>query len=93
MLRHVYGVEEAEKYDQFELPVDVDDPKTGKSTTKYIDAYLPATRVLIEQKSQDIDLTKSYKQSDGSMLTPYQQAGGHISHFAHLMGRGGKKYM
>ncbi len=29
---------------------------------------------MIEQKSLDIDLTKPAKQSDGSMLTPYQQA-------------------
>lgn len=74
LLRHVYGVDDAEKYAQFELPVNVDDTKTGKSTTKFIDAYLPATRVLIEQKGQDIDLAKGYKQSDGSLLSPYQQA-------------------
>lgn len=30
--------------------------------------------MLIEQKSQDVDLRKGSKQSDGSMLTPYQQA-------------------
>ena len=42
--------------------------------TSFIDAYIPETRVMIEQKSKDIDLTKPAKQSDGSMLTPYQQA-------------------
>ena len=42
--------------------------------TSFIDAYIPETRVMIEQKSLDIDLNKPAKQSDGSMLTPYQQA-------------------
>ena len=42
--------------------------------TSFIDAYIPSSRVLIEQKSKDIDLDKPEKQSDGSMLTPYQQA-------------------
>ena len=42
--------------------------------TSFIDAYIPETRVMIEQKSLDVDLNKPAKQSDGSMLTPYQQA-------------------
>ena len=42
--------------------------------TSFIDAYIPETKVMIEQKSKDIDLTKPAKQSDGSMLTSYQQA-------------------
>ena len=42
--------------------------------TSFIDAYIPETRVMIEQKSHDVDLNKPAKQSDGSMLTPYQQA-------------------
>ena len=32
------------------------------------------TRVLVEQKGRDIVLTRGYKQSDGSLLSPYQQA-------------------
>ena len=44
------------------------------SHVSFIDAYIPSTKVLIEQKSSDIDLHKPYKQSDGSMLTPFQQA-------------------
>ncbi len=40
----------------------------------YIDAYLPGTRVLIEQKSLGVRLDKAYKQSDGTPLTPYLQA-------------------
>lgn len=42
--------------------------------TSFIDAYIPATRVLIEQKSIDMDLRKAYQQSDGATLTPYEQA-------------------
>ena len=41
--------------------------------TKFIDAYLPATKTLIEQKSLGIDLMKAELQSDGMKLTPFQQ--------------------
>lgn len=41
--------------------------------TKFIDGYIADTLVLIEQKSFGIDLNKPEKQSDGAMLTPYQQ--------------------
>lgn len=74
LLQKIFGVEEPEKYISFERRVEVDDPKTGKSTTKFIDGYIPQTRVLIEQKGQDVDLRKGYRQSDGSLLSPYQQA-------------------
>lgn len=40
----------------------------------YIDVYLPESRVIIEQKGKDIDLFKAAKQSDGSELTPFEQA-------------------
>lgn len=67
-------MEEPEKYISFERRVEVDDPRTGKRTTKFIDGYIPQTRVLVEQKGRDIVLTRGYKQSDGSLLSPYQQA-------------------
>ncbi len=67
LLQKIYGVEEPEKYISFELPVKLDH-------TSFIDGYISDTRVLIEQKGQDIDLRKGYKQSDGSMLTPFGQA-------------------
>lgn len=54
--------------------MEVDDTRTGKRTTKFIDGYIPQTRVLVEQKGRDIVLTRGYKQSDGSLLSPYQQA-------------------
>ena len=67
LLQKIYGVEEPEKYISFELPVKLDH-------TSFIDGYISDTRVLIEQKGQDVDLRKGYKQSDGSMLTPFGQA-------------------
>ena len=42
--------------------------------SNFIDGRIPSTRVLIEQKSQDKDLRAPVKQSDGSLLTPFQQA-------------------
>ena len=67
LLQKIYGVAEPDKFIAFELPVKLEH-------TSFIDAYIASTRVLIEQKGQDIDLTRGYKQSDGSMLTPYGQA-------------------
>ena len=74
LLQKVFGVDEPEKYISFERRVEVDDTRTGKRTTKFIDGYIPQTRVLVEQKGKDIVLTRGYKQSDGSLLSPYQQA-------------------
>ena len=74
LLQKVYGVAEPDKFISFEKTVTVDDTKTGKSTTKFIDGYIGATRVLIEQKGAKIDLNKGETQSDGSVLSPYQQA-------------------
>ncbi|NBH80477.1 class I SAM-dependent DNA methyltransferase [Clostridiaceae bacterium] len=76
LLQKIYGVEEPEKYISFELPVKLDH-------TSFIDGYISDTRVLIEQKGQDIDLRKGYKQSDGSMLTPYQQARRYAGYLPH----------
>ncbi len=67
LLRNVYGVAEPEKAVDFEYPVKLDH-------VSFIDGYIRETRVLIEQKGADIDLRRGYRQSDGSMLTPYQQA-------------------
>lgn len=73
LLQKVYGVEEPDKCISFEKPVTVD-ITTGKSNQKYIDGYIPSTRTLIEQKGIKIDLRKGERQSDGSLLSPYQQA-------------------
>ena len=67
LLRKVYGVSDPGKFIEFEVRVKLEH-------TSFIDGLIMDTRVLIEQKGQDIDLRKGYKQSDGSMLTPFQQA-------------------
>ena len=40
----------------------------------YIDAYISSTRTLIEQKSNGANLDNAVKQSDGQVITPYEQA-------------------
>ena len=72
LLQNVCGVEQPTSAIEFEKRVEVDN-SDGTTTTKYIDGYLPATRVLIEQKGVKIDLKKGERQSDGAMLTPFQQ--------------------
>ena len=72
LLQNVCGVEQPTSAIEFEKRVEVDN-SDGTTTTKYIDGYLPATRVLIEQTGVKIDLKKGERQSDGAMLTPFQQ--------------------
>ena len=72
LLQNVCGVEQPTSAIEFEKRVEVDN-SDGTTTTKYIDGYLPATRVLIEQKGVKIDRKKGERQSDGAMLTPFQQ--------------------
>lgn len=69
LLQNVYGVANPADVIRFEFPVKVE----SKGVCK-IDAFLPETRVLIEQKSSDVDLTAVIKQSGDLALTPYQQA-------------------
>ena len=67
ILRYICGIDEPESLIEFEKRVELE----HKS---YIDIYIPSTKIIIEQKSIDIDLGKAAKQSDGSLLTPYDQA-------------------
>ena len=67
LLREVYGVAEPERFISFEDQVHLDN-------TSFIDGYIDSTHVMIEQKSLGKDLEKTIRQSDGSYLTPYQQA-------------------
>ena len=67
LLHNVLGVSDAENYIEFEKRVKL-------SHTSFIDAYIPETKVLIEQKGSKIDLHRAYEQSDGSVLTPFEQA-------------------
>ena len=47
--------------------------------TSFIDGNIPETKVLIEQKGLGKDLRKPIKQSDGTYLTPFQQAKRYIT--------------
>ncbi len=67
LLRGVFGVAEPEKFIFFEDQVRLDH-------TSFIDGSIPSTRVLIEQKGLNKDLRAPIRQSDGSLLTPFQQA-------------------
>ena len=72
LLRDVFGVEHPEQFAEFESRAHIDH-------RGFIDIIIPSTRVLIEQKSLDIDLRKPIKQSDGTLLTPFQQAKRYIT--------------
>lgn len=67
LLRDVFGVEHPENFIAFEEQVHLDH-------TSFIDGTIPATKVLIEQKGLGKDLNKPIRQSDGSLLNPFQQA-------------------
>lgn len=67
LLQDVYGVEHPELFISFEDQVHIDH-------TSFIDGNIPSTHVLIEQKGLGKDLNKPIKQSDGSLLSPFQQA-------------------
>ena len=67
LLGEVLGVEHPAQFIQFENQVKLDN-------TSFIDGTIPSTHVLIEQKSAGKDLRKGIRQSDGTFLTPFQQA-------------------
>lgn len=68
LFQKVLGVEYPAKHLLFEKRVKLED------STRYIDVYIPETKVLIEQKGSSIDLSKPELQSGGASLTPYNQA-------------------
>lgn len=67
LLETVYGIENPSEYIKFEDKVHLDN-------TSYIDGFIDETKVMIEQKGVNKNLNKGIKQSDGSFLTPFQQA-------------------
>lgn len=67
LLQSVYGVTNITEFISFEDQVHLDH-------TSFIDGYIKSTKVMIEQKSIGKDLRKGIKQSDGTFLTPFQQA-------------------
>lgn len=73
LLNQVLGIERPEQFIEFEDQVHID------KNTGFIDGYIPSTKVLIEQKSIDKDLRKGIRQSDGSLLNPFQQAKKYIA--------------
>ena len=72
LLSDVFGVQNVAQFIEFEDQVHLDH-------TSFIDGYIPSTKVLIEQKGLGKDLNKPIKQSDGSLLTPFQQAKRYIT--------------
>lgn len=67
LLSNVFGIQDIGSFITFEGQVKL-------SHTSFIDGCIPSTKVLIEQKGSHIDLSKPIPQSDGSLLTPFQQA-------------------
>ena len=73
LLRDVFGVSEPEKFIAFEEQAHID------THTGFIDGYIHSTKVMIEQKGLGKDLKKAIRQSDGSLLNPFQQAKRYIT--------------
>ena len=72
LLTTVFGIENISQFIFFEEQVK--DKIKNRTITNFIDAYIPETRVMIEQKSSHKDLREPVRQSDGTLLTPFQQA-------------------
>lgn len=66
-LGNVLGVEDPKTFIKFEEKIKID-------RASFIDGHIRATNVIIEQKSAKKDLGKAIRQSDGSLLTPFEQA-------------------
>ena len=67
LLTEVFGIEHVDDFITFEQQVKLDH-------TSFIDAYIQRTHVMIEQKSIKKDLGEGIRQSDNSVLNPFQQA-------------------
>jgi hypothetical protein len=77
LLCNVFGIQQFSSFIDFENQIK--EKFTDKTITNFIDAYIPSTKIMIEQKSSGKDLRKPIKQSDGSLLTPFQQAKKYIA--------------
>ncbi len=66
LLGEVLGLEDVKSHVQYQVPVPM------KGTTKFLDALIPETRVLIEHKSRGVNLDAPQAGHNG--LTPYEQA-------------------
>ncbi len=67
LLQNVFDISDVMTYISFEEQVKLDH-------TSFIDGYIETIHVMIEQKSLGKDLRKGIRQSDGTFLTPFQQA-------------------
>ena len=61
LLGEVYEIAKPDEYIRFEEPVQL-------SHKSFIDGFIDATHVMIEQKSLDKDLNEAIKQSDGATI-------------------------
>lgn len=76
LLRNIYDVKDLPHFIEYQKEVKINNQCR-------IDAYIPSTSVLIEQKSSTVDLSKGIPQSDKSYLTPFQQARRYASYLPH----------
>ena len=67
LIRDVFNIDKPENFIQFEVPVKL-------KHKSFIDGYFPDSKVIVEQKAFGVDLEKEITQSDGSKLTPFEQA-------------------
>ena len=67
LLEDVFGMSKSRNEIEVQRPVKFD------GTTKAIDVYVKVSKVVIEQKSHNINLDLKEKQSDGIPLTPMEQ--------------------
>lgn len=77
LLCNVFGIKDFANFVYFENQIK--EKFTDKTITNFIDIYIPSTKVMIEQKSIDKDLREPIRQSDGTLLNPFQQARKYIS--------------
>ena len=77
LLCNVFGIKDFANFVYFENQIK--EKFEDKTITNFIDIYIPSTKVMIEQKSIDKDLREPIRQSDGTLLNPFQQARKYIS--------------
>ena len=77
LFQRVLDVEKATDLLEFQKKVVVN------NTTKKIDVYIPDTKVIIEQKSNNKSLDEKILQGDGEKLTPFEQAERYNNHLPH----------
>ncbi len=73
LLQNVLGVENEIDYVSFEKPIKLIEAD-GRIHTRYIDAYIPDVKALIEQRGSEYSLDVKEHQSGGDELTPFKQA-------------------